>query len=195
MNCKRCRQSLYDYLDNSLEPDLSEAIQVHLDTCPDCRGVYSQEREWAHRIREVAVRLNEQLHFQFQASNPAVQKPAKAKRFPNPLFLKWAMVAVLMSLLIGSVMYLWFSPPKKGSDQMTRNQKQYEKVGNHPRGGLEPEEKDGTIAIITMEDDSGQLNETHFMQESAGVITDITVEVTALREIGLRQANGKQFSR
>jgi hypothetical protein len=194
MTCKECGVHLYEYLDNSLRPDLSEAVRKHLDFCPACQEVYQQERELSRRFREAAARLDERLHFQFQMPLPAGNRPADAGSFRHPLFVKWVMASVLVGILIVSAMFLLYPPSEKSPDQMARLAKHTGLGGNQLRTGGEAKEENGTIQIISIEDGSAQLNETHFREESGGVITDITVEVTGLHEIDLQQTEGKEVT-
>lgn len=187
MNCEECGHYLYEYFDNTLKPDLSEAIRGHLETCPACREIYDRERELSDSFREVAARLDERLQFQFRVPVPTGNRPVEAGSFRHPLFVKWAMASVLMGILIVSAMFLLFPPSEKSPGQMARLAKPNAQGGTQLPAGGEAIEENGTIQIISIEEEAGQLNETHFRQESGGVITNITVEVTGLRGIDLPQ--------
>ena len=187
MKCKRCRQSIYEYVDNTLMPPQMEEIRNHLNECSACRMVYDQERELLRDFQETAADLKERLHFQFQLPDLSRAKPSRAESRVLSMGSKWATAVVSIVVLIVSTRFLFFSPSEKRPDQKTGTVVQTTQSGNQVQAGVENQGGNGIIQIISIEDDSSQLSETHFRQESFGLITDITVEVTGFHAIDHQQ--------
>lgn len=72
MNCQDILKNLNKYIDNELDPELCDAIEAHLQTCPECKIVFNtlkktiqiyhkegQETELPQDVRDrLFVRLN-----------------------------------------------------------------------------------------------------------------------------------------
>jgi len=50
MNCEHLRESLYEYLDDSLSPSEKAAAQRHLAECASCREAVRREQQLAHSL-------------------------------------------------------------------------------------------------------------------------------------------------
>ncbi len=187
MKCKRCRQYLYDYVDNTLMPPQMEEIRKHLNLCPACRMVYDQERELLRDFQETAADLKGGLHFQFQLPGLSRAKTSQVESRVVSMGLKWATAAVSIVALIVSIRFLFFPPSERRPDQKPGTIVQTTQSEIQAQAGVENRDGNGIIQIISIEDDSSQLSETHFRQESVGLITDITVEVTGFHAIDHQQ--------
>jgi predicted anti-sigma-YlaC factor YlaD len=184
MRCKKCQQSLYEYIDNTLPSEQSNLIREHLDDCPDCRAFYASEWELSRNFHETAARLEERLHFQFR-------QPDSLDRSPNPIpsrlsfpVVKWASAAILLTILMVCTKLLIFRPSERQLDQSARIAGSSVAAGHQNQSEDQSDNEKGIIQIISIEDASGQVDETLFRREIDGVIADITVEVTAVRVEG-----------
>jgi hypothetical protein len=187
MKCNRCQAYLYDYFDKTLKPDLLESIRDHLGHCPACQKMYDQERELAHSFQDTAARLNDRLHFQFQ---PLVHSGKSRRQAKHPIALyaiQWASAAVLLAILIVSAKHYLFSPAEEPPNHVAGVADPKAPAGSQLGMLAETKKENGILQIISIEDNTGNLAETHFRRESAGVVTDITVEVTAIRELNSPQ--------
>lgn len=184
MKCKECRQDLYDYRDIALSAGRVILIREHLENCPSCREVYLQEMELSQTFRKTADRVGERLHFQFQ---PTISQNRKRVPAPSRLSLplvKWATAAAIVAILAVCARFLVLQESKPTTDPVARVARSDATPGTQPQAGNQSENERDLIQVISIEDDSGQLNETHFRQEKDGMIYEITVEVTAVRLAG-----------
>ncbi len=181
LKCKECRQELYEYRDNTLSAGRVSLLRAHLENCPSCRVFYLQEMELSQTFREMADSLEERLHGQFQPTIPQNRKPAPAPhRLAMPM-VRWAAATAIVVILAVSVKIFIFQGSKPATDPMARMARSSVQSGTQPPAGNVSGNERDVIQVITMEDDSGQLNETHFRQEKDGMVCEITVEVTAVR--------------
>ncbi|HVN82707.1 MAG TPA: zf-HC2 domain-containing protein [Terriglobia bacterium] len=184
MRCKRCQQFLFEYRDKTLAFEQVKLIREHLDDCPVCRAVYAKEEELDRDIHETAAKLQERLHFQFQWPASLDRRPDPAPRWFSFPAVKWATAAITLAVLIVGVKLLIFRHPETQWDRTARVVAPGTAVEQQTQPGQQSENEEGIIQIISIEDASGQVDETLFRREINGVIADITVEVTAVRVEG-----------
>lgn len=195
MNCKKCRKQLHDYRDKTLDSFQREDVEKHLEICPACLEAYHSEAELAREFQQWAAGIKEHPSFTLHPSTLlGGYKPwsGKGKAFQ---VLSWgtAVATVLLVILFGK--HLLFSPLEKSPGTgPTVAMKGGMEVGLHDSrhngaGGNE------LIQVISMEDESGQWSETNFRQESAGLVTNITVEVTSVRLLNQHLAHDRVLSR
>ena len=44
MNCRECKEHLYEYLDRELTPEVERDIRLHLEECPPCGEQFDFEK-------------------------------------------------------------------------------------------------------------------------------------------------------
>lgn len=55
MDCQKCRERLYPYLDRELSPKELDEVRVHLDDCGGCDSAFVIERVFLDRLRGSAT--------------------------------------------------------------------------------------------------------------------------------------------
>src|SRR6185436_518283 len=51
MNCEEFRESIYDYLDETLSPSVQKNLEAHLADCAGCRHALQHELQFANRLK------------------------------------------------------------------------------------------------------------------------------------------------
>jgi hypothetical protein len=195
MKCKECQQHLYEYRDQSLERFWLDEIRTHINHCPACREIFGQEEELAREFQQMGASLQARLQFQFQAPPLSGIKQVTPKTRPMALGLKWALATALGLLLIVFAKFLLYPPAERQTEPGPTVAMQNGTGGGQQRTGRNGTEGNGLIQVISIEDETGAWSETHFRQETAGLISDITVEVNAIRVLNRHPADDKAVSR
>ena len=183
MRCKKCQQSLYEYIDNTLPSEQSILIREHLDDCPVCLAFYTSERKLSQDFHETAARLEERLHFQFRRPTLLDRKPDPAPSWLTFPAVKWATAAIVLVVLIVCVKLPIVRLPESHLDRTVRVASPRAAEGNQTPSRSQSENGEGIIQVISIEVASGQLDETHYRWETDGLIAEITVEVAAPRVV------------
>jgi hypothetical protein len=53
MECDKCKERLSHYMEGLLDPEETTLVRTHLDSCEECRGVYSELKKAVEHIREL----------------------------------------------------------------------------------------------------------------------------------------------
>jgi hypothetical protein len=184
MKCKECCLDLYDFRDGRLSAERVNLIRLHLEDCTSCRELYLQEMELSRTFHETANRVGERLHFQFPPANPRNRKPVPASNRLSSPVMKWATAAAIVAIVAVCATILVLKEPRPSTVHIARLARSGAMPGTKSQAGNQLENEKDLIQVISIEDDSDQLNETHFRQEKDGMIYEITVEVTAVRLAG-----------
>jgi hypothetical protein len=179
MNCKKCQQLLYEYRDETLDSFLREDVGNHLEICSACREVYAREEQLARDFRQLAVHLQERLSDQIQEPPLSRFSPGRLRTGTVMVGMKWGLAAALGLLLFFMAGLLFHPPAERQPRPEPLIALRQEPGGGHPQAGRPG--GNGLLQVISIEDETGNWSETHFRRENGIVITDITVEVSALR--------------
>jgi hypothetical protein len=179
MKCNQVQLTLPDYRDKTLTTEQSQLIEEHLASCPECAEYFLQEKEFAVLLREATADMESSLQFHCRPGSLDRQLEPVERPFPR-VQVKWvAAMAVLGILFCGALLlYKPASPPQVPVNQV---------AGALPRieGGntiIKPDTRnERMVQIITIEDGSGRLTNTYYLQEEDGVTVEISVKVTAIR--------------
>lgn len=183
MRCRKCRASLFDYLDETLPPEVMEEVRCHLRECRRCADDFGQEREIAHAFRSSVEGLGELPGFRFpppagagDASGPRRRRPghpAAARRF--------LAAAALFVFALAVVVQVKVSP---GPDSLPAAGGKAAPPAWRPAAAAPSSAgDDGRVGIVSLEDSLGSLYETHYVAREGGVTTHIVVEISNFREL------------
>jgi hypothetical protein len=182
MKCNQVQLTLPDYRDKTLTIEQSLLIEEHLASCPECAEYFQQEKGFAVLLREAAADVESSLQFHDRPGSLNRLLEPVERSFPR-VQVKWvAAMAVLGALVFGSILlYKPDSPPQVPVNQLAGALPRIEGGDTNIKPAIQNERM---LQIITIEDGSGRLTNTYYLQEEGGVTSEISVKVTAIRLAG-----------
>lgn len=108
MNCKTFMKKLPELMDNTLIYDMKEAMEKHMDTCPECRAAYEAEKT----LDEMFANALQFEDIKFNSSRAEIMRsidknrygkgPLKKMKYSMRKF-RWQIVSTAAILVIGIV--------------------------------------------------------------------------------------------
>ncbi|MBP7868214.1 MAG: zf-HC2 domain-containing protein [Acidobacteria bacterium] len=169
MRCKHFHKILYEFLDGELPAVEAEAARRHLAECAPCAGELARERDLAAKVRAAAIQAAAGLHFR----RPVSTRPPLPLRQGGLSFPTWAATAAAV-LLLAATLALRLSFPDAGTGPIAAGGAGGKASRATPAAAAPPV----VTQVITLEDDLGLVNETHFITEDAdGTGTHIVAQL------------------
>ena len=113
MNCKKCREFIYEYMDGSLSQEIEKEIGEHLKICWECRETYEREGHLSELLKNAMDRKTSSLVIDQSIIRRLIDEKEERK---SPVFAwKWSdfglkpvtlLILVLMISLSVFVIYL-----------------------------------------------------------------------------------------
>lgn len=114
MNCKKCREFIYEYMDGSLSQGIEKEISEHLKICRECREIYEREGHLSEFLKNAMDHKTSSLVID-QSMIRRLKDEKKERK--SPVFAwKWSdfalkPVALLIAVLMISLsVFLIYSP-------------------------------------------------------------------------------------
>jgi anti-sigma factor RsiW len=167
MLCNEVQEHLSAYLDHELTAELSAAVRVHLDACPDCRTLADNLRTMADMLgrlpvysapAHLAADVQREIERRMVLESPAVAEGQPSERtLPIQRASQWPRVAavaaaVVVAMGIGMLAYLQSTstPPAAGLAEKTPKQ-ELPDVAAAPATGARPASGPGAVVVSAEE--------------------------------------------
>ncbi len=119
MNCRKCQEAIFEYVDGTLTQDLRQAVDAHLAHCAECAATLGNERQAMDRmsflLKPAAASFCLTPSFQAHILETALSSVACHEHRIQKTLFSWirplAAAAAIVLLIAGVSSRQWLSQP------------------------------------------------------------------------------------